>query len=374
MGHTRLYHIEAIESEYRRIDSKWLKMQYQLMLWLVVAATVIETVMFFVLREMAAITASSQGYVIKYILTPFLCNLLLSAAATLAMRSGRLTDRKKVYTVSLLLAAMAFVLYTVHSVFYTLFLIFTIPMILTIVYGDQVLTGVTGLVCILGKAVSDLWLFWDPDRAPVLSTSDSATDFGLSLLLLALFYIICRFLIQVEQEKNNVGINLEQERQQYQEESMTDGLTRVWNRQALREAFQGIAREQENRRFFLAMMDLDDFKSLNDTYGHSQGDQYLKALGQVLLASASERAVPFRFGGDEFCVLFCGCTPREVQTRCGQIQEKFSQEGINRTCREVSISIGVAEYRRGERPVQLLDRADAALYRAKQEKGSVRIE
>lgn len=51
------------------------------------------------------------------------------------------------------------------------------------------------------------------------------------------------------------------------------------------------------------MMDLDDFKRLNDTYGHYQGDRYLKALGQVLRETRTDRVNAFRFGGDEFCVL-----------------------------------------------------------------------
>ena len=151
---------------------------------------------------------------------------------------------------------------------------------------------------------------------------------------------------------------------------VTGALTKVGNRQALRMAFQEMENQQE-QRFFLAMMDLDDFKSLNDTFGHSQGDQYLRALGLVLNGISTEKVLPFRFGGDEFCVLFCGCDPEEVREICDRVRRGFQKAKIHQTCREVSISIGVAEYRQGEKPVQLLDRADAALYQAKQEKGSV---
>ena len=189
-------------------------------------------------------------------------------------------------------------------------------------------------------------------------------------LLLLVFYMVCRVFIKIEREKNEVSINLEQERQRYQEASITDALTRVGNRQALRLAFQEMEDQQE-QRFFLAMMDLDDFKSLNDTFGHRQGDQYLRALGIVLNGISTEKVLPFRFGGDEFCVLFCGCVPEEVREVCVLIQRGFQKADVHRTFRNVSISIGVAEYRKGEKPAQLLDRADAALYQAKQKKGSI---
>ena len=357
--------IATIRDEYRRIDAKWLRMQYRLM-----AATVaVEIVMFFILRAIHAISASTGVYLLKYLVVPFGCNLLLCGTATLCMRSG-LPERRKAYAVSLLIAVMAMVVYTVHSVFYALFLVFVIPMLMTTVYGDQRLTGITGLLCIVEKAVFDLFLKWDPVEPDVLSSGDSMADFGLSIVLLVMFYVACRVLITIEQEKNEVSINLERERQRYQEASVTDALTKVGNRQALRMAFQEMENQQE-QRFFLAMMDLDDFKSLNDTFGHSQGDQYLRALGLVLNGISTEKVLPFRFGGDEFCVLFCGCDPEEVREICDRIQRGFQKAEIHQTCREVSISIGVAEYRQGEKPVQLLDRADAALYQAKQEKGSV---
>lgn len=361
--------IATIRDEYRRIDAKWLRMQYRLMLWLTAVTVAVEIIMFFILREIGAITASTGVYLLKYLVIPSGCNLLLYGMAALFMRSG-LSNQKKAYGVSLLIAVMAMVVYTAHSVFYALLLVFAIPMLLTTVYGDQRLTGITGLLCIVEKAVSDLFLKWDPVEPDVLSSGDSIADFGLSMALLVVFYMLCRVLIKIEREKNEVGINLERERQRYQEASITDVLTRVGNRQALRMAFQEMEIQQE-RRFFLAMMDLDDFKSLNDTFGHSQGDQYLRALGLVLNGIATEEVLPFRFGGDEFCVLFCGCGPEEVREICARIQRGFRKAEVHQTCREVSISIGVAEYQKGEKPAQLLDRADAALYQAKQKKGSV---
>lgn len=366
--------IETIREEYRRIDGKWLRMQYQLMIWLVLATTVAEVVMFFILRQLQLIVAPPGLYLLKYLLTPLTCNLTLVQLAFLTMRSRRLQEETKVYTISLLLAVMAFVIYTIHSVFPALFAVFAVPMMFTIIYGDQRLTAVTALTCLVEKTVSDLFFFWDPERISVMTNSSTLADFGLSVGLLVVIYAICVFMILVEREKNEVAIKLEQERQRYQAEAMIDQLTGVWNRQALREMFTKMEQERSDKAFFLAMMGLDDFKNLNDTYGHSQGDRYLRAIGEVLLALADEQVVPFRFGGDEFCVIFSSCGAERVRGACRAIQECFARTDVNQICKPVSISIGVAEFREKEPPAQLLDRADAALYRAKEKKGSICFE
>ena len=365
--------IETIRKEHRRIDEKWLHRHYQLILWSALFVTIGELVMFFVLREIEQIKATRTLYLIKYLAVPAVGNFLLALAATLIIRSHA-GDRKKVYMVSLLMAGMAFLVYTIHAVFPAMFLVFTIPMILTVIYGIQRLTGITALFCIGGKALSDLLVYWDPMRPHILSTPNTAINFLLSLVLLTTVYGICAFMILAEQEKLNVVIQMELERQRYQEAAVTDQLTQVWNRQALRQMFQIMEAERTTQRFFLAMLDMDDFKSLNDTYGHRQGDQYLKSLGEALLALGGEQMVSFRFGGDEFCVVFCGCEPEQVQRLCESIQRRFAEAEINRRCRPVSISIGVAEFRLEERPAQLLDRADQALYRAKQNKDSICFE
>ena len=368
------HHLEQIQNEYRRIDSQWLHLQQRLMLWLTIVTAVMEVVMFFALRHFELLSSPAARYMVKYVLVPSLCDASLCAATVPLLRSRRLSERQKAWAVSLATALMAFVIYTVHAVFEAIFLIFTIPMVLTVVYGDQLLTGVTSAVCIASKIISDLFILWDAARSHVLATHESAIDFSLSLILLAVFYGICSFLLRVEREKNDVGIVLEQERQRYQEESLTDALTRVGNRQALRHAFQAMEEDESETPYCLAMMDLDDFKKLNDTYGHVQGDRCLQLLGRVLLTAAPHQGSPFRFGGDEFCILYRGLSLSQAQDACRQLQAHFAQESAAAGLRAAGISAGVARYRRGERPTHLLSRADEALYRAKQEKGIVCIE
>lgn len=152
------YHVEQIQSAYRRIDDKWLHMQYRLMLALVVVATALEAGMFFVLWELNVVKTSAGWYLVKYLVVPAGCNLVLSFLATILMR-GPFSERKKIYGLSLLMTVMAFVLYTIHATWNSLLLAFAIPMLVTVVYADQLLTGLVSVLCLAGKAVSDLLIF-----------------------------------------------------------------------------------------------------------------------------------------------------------------------------------------------------------------------
>lgn len=370
MRNNLFFSVETIQSEYRRIDEKWLRIQYRLLLWLAAFTPVAEICVFLLLRHLNSMDATPQFFLTKYLLIPLLYNGVLVAIATGFMRGG-LSERKKIYGVSVVTAAMAFGVYTFHSAFSSLYVIFIIPMVITVIYGDRHLTTFISVLCMLGKAVSDLFLFWDPSRPSALASANAVTDFCVSMLLMVLFYVVCWLLLNTEQAKNNVSLNLEQERLQYQKKSMTDALTQVGNRLALRAAFQAMEEQQRQYTFYLAMMDLDAFKQLNDTFGHNQGDQYLRVLGSALLEVSDQQVQPFRFGGDEFCILFCGRSLVEVRETCQKLQQRFSQAEIHRLCQPVTVSIGIAEYQPGEKPSLLLERADRALYQAKQEKGSI---
>lgn len=119
--------------------------------------------MFFVLGRIDAIAVSNTVYLVKYLLVPSACNLAVCTAAVLFMRSPW-SNTRKMYAISLLTVILAFLVCFFHAVFEPLFLVFTIPALLTTVYGDRKLTAITCGTCILGKTVSDLFLRSDPEK------------------------------------------------------------------------------------------------------------------------------------------------------------------------------------------------------------------
>ncbi len=148
--------------------------------------------------------------------------------------------------------------------------------------------------------------------------------------------------------------------------ALTDALTGLYNRHA---GEQAIAREAARSRrtgsgLSLALLDLDNFKQVNDVHGHEGGDTVLSEVGRILRTSFRASDLAIRWGGDEFLVVLpdvaqVGAAAFAERTRM-QV-EALSFSGVGR----VTLSAGVVEVGRGEDPFGALRRADANLYDAK---------
>lgn len=153
-------------------------------------------------------------------------------------------------------------------------------------------------------------------------------------------------------------------------EARTDALTLVGNRRAFEtDIAQCLADFRgAGKPFTLAMIDLDKFKRLNDTYGHQAGDEVLRGTGRVLRRVLCESDSISRYGGEEFAVLFNRATAIDVQrtlTRLRKTIAKTDFQGPNGKL-EVTVSIGAAQAAGEETQETIVQRADAALYASKE--------
>lgn len=148
----------------------------------------------------------------------------------------------------------------------------------------------------------------------------------------------------------------------WKEVSLTDSLTHLWNRRAL---LQHLLREinrarRHQRALSLLIVDIDNFKEINDRQGHTAGDQALKQVGRALTEAVRSIDWVSRYGGDEFVILLPE-TPRE---------ESFDvAERIRNTVKQklgLTVSLGLSLFPiHGQDPASLIDAADKALYTAK---------
>ncbi|MEK7415563.1 MAG: GGDEF domain-containing protein [Planctomycetota bacterium] len=115
----------------------------------------------------------------------------------------------------------------------------------------------------------------------------------------------------------------------------------------------------------VCMVDIDHFKRVNDTYGHTGGDSVLAAVAKVLLAGVRHEDIVARVGGEEFLILLPGTPPVGALQVAERLRVNCAALTVVAT--PVTISIGVASCRRDESAAELMARADAAMYRAKSE-------
>ena len=162
---------------------------------------------------------------------------------------------------------------------------------------------------------------------------------------------------------------LEGELRRLSDEVSTDVLTEVANRRGLMQAFElETARlERQGGELAIGMLDIDNFKKLNDTLGHSVGDMALKTLAGHVQKQLRSVDIVARFGGEEFVVLLPGVPVDEAQVTLTRLQRTLSASLFMHDGREVFVtfSAGVTRFRPGEALEAALERADEALYEAK---------
>ncbi|MDB6142968.1 MAG: diguanylate cyclase domain protein [Pseudomonas sp.] len=177
----------------------------------------------------------------------------------------------------------------------------------------------------------------------------------------------------MEQEAQGFRVHLEEQRQK----ALIDPLTTLPNRAAWGERLEkevGLWQKNKNE-LLLAMLDLDHFKRINDNYGHLAGDKVLKIIANELRKRLRPSDFMARFGGEEFVLLIPNTSVREGLALLEKLRKAieacpfhFKGEPVT-----ITVSMGLTAFRAGERSESVLQRADQALYRAKDE-GRNRIE
>jgi len=154
--------------------------------------------------------------------------------------------------------------------------------------------------------------------------------------------------------------------------SMQDHLTGAWNRRYLSEKFPEFAQFclDQKKPMHVAILDIDDFKGINDEFGHQFGDKILISVADIFVRLLERNGRLIRLGGDEFQIIYCGDNLDElIETAVAKLQQEFEQTGIA-TERVISLSAGIVSSEPGQFPdlEALYKAADSALYQEKHDR------
>jgi len=208
------------------------------------------------------------------------------------------------------------------------------------------------------------------DTAPIpiifVTAMQSTEDEEKGLLLGAVDYVTKPIRAPILVARIQTQIQLKKQHDSLVNMAMRDQLTNLFNRHYLLEtANHRVAKAmRDNFSISVLMMDIDHFKSINDTYGHPAGDTVLKALARVLKQECRDEDIVSRFGGEEFVVFLDDCDAQTAERIAERVRAKI--ETSRPESIEVTISIGVAELKNGKEGfADLIKRADDAMYQAK---------
>jgi diguanylate cyclase (GGDEF)-like protein len=182
-------------------------------------------------------------------------------------------------------------------------------------------------------------------------------------------------LLRLNRQLHKKTTNLERDRADIERLARTDPLTGLANRRQGDEWLRQLVAlaDPEGAPLACIMVDIDYFKAINDTFGHPTGDRVLRGAAQALAENVRPLDRLARVGGEEFLVLLPETDLAGARTLAERLRVAFSARVIPPLGRGLSASFGVAGFRRGESPDDLLARADDALLRAKRN-GRDRVE
>lgn len=352
---------QQVQEGYQSINNQWMKIQFKLLFYCMIISVILEGLMFFIIFNSGTLNCPIGEYWLKYVITPFVLNLFIVCIAFFVLKKEKIPIKAKQYIISALFVVLAFVLELMHSGFVAVLFVAIFPIIMTVMYEDQVLSLVIAAFAALTQPISGFCVFWDTQKLV-----DDSYKVNLIILLSATFctWLSCAFMINFAKMKRKIIVDNDMERFRLQRDINIDGLTGVKNKLAF------LARLDTKKADFkyvkyLAMLDLDHFKKINDTYGHMFGDDVLRCLGDALL-NIQCTAESYRYGGDEFCIVFFEKQLNDVIQEIKKAQVYLAENvKVPDERMKIFISVGIAAYSSEKTTNELLSQADEAMYKAK---------
>lgn len=226
---------------------------------------------------------------------------------------------------------------------------------------------IANVVFIIGMGVFILWV---TGVLPTTVPGEQILILGPVFESLLLSFSLAYKISLMERDRDR----LSKSRDKFRLASRMDGMTGLYNKKFL---LDQLGQEVESalgsgRPLCLLIMDVDNFKHYNDTYGHPEGDVVLKALSRVINDGIRQFDYACRYGGEEFCVIFPGTQPKDAFYVAERIRKEFAafhfyprpDEPVGVT---ISMGVGVGVGDGNDTPDTLLKKADTALYRAKEQ-------
>lgn len=257
-----------------------------------------------------------------------------------------------VYTI-LLISAFAGITVCVHTSVSMLPAMLLLPMMLTPLYRDHLMTFLQAVLVVFLYMAN--YFYFTPNTPYMLPQTPFSPFIDLCI------FISCTIVTCIILEKVNQDVVISEER------SKRDSLTHLYNHEAFYEELKYYQKEFEKTHipFSVIIADIDDFKKVNDTYGHSFGDEVIQKVGQLFLENSKKEGFSARYGGEEFSMLLPHDMPESIAEKIRADFAAFSFQTASGPV-HFTLSLGTAVYDHSYvNGSSFFEEADNALYQAK---------
>ncbi len=355
---------EKIERIYDEGQQRWRRALFAANLIFAGIIFLMELIMFFVFEVQGLREQPLGEYLFIYMFIPTTLNVIILAAGYILMQVFRSRQEVLTYVPLVQMTMICFVLTTIHHLFFVTFATFCFPVFISVIFHDQKLTRRLTLISVLCLTVM-IFL------GPRINDVDDRFLFSSYLIAVAIVLsanVLCDVLMQYEQQKDRKLEMLYRSRMEIMDQLKYDQKTGLHGHTSFQTGLKKLVDEAELRkRPAVAVLDIDDFKKVNDTYGHVKGDMVILELARIMRETCGDKYTAARFGGEEFAILFQNGTMDEYIRTVELIRQEMERTTFDFREEPVTISAGIAIWKRGWGTTEFFDRADEALYISKRQ-------
>ncbi|MFA6893858.1 MAG: GGDEF domain-containing protein [Synergistaceae bacterium] len=312
----------------------------------------------------SVLARSPDDYLRNYIVLPAIGLFALTFFADLFVRSHRFSLVSKEYLSLTLFVIFSFYLSLTHDIARVLLASFILPIFASTIFLNVKITR---------------WIFWISSLAVLLVGVKIYLSGKLDSNMLMQIFVVCfmflcsyllaKVLILYGRDNLRTLMLFDNKQQNMQEQLKLDPFTGLNNRKTFDDYLPRLVEKCQNtqKSLSLAIIDIDHFKSVNDLCGHAMGDRVILYLSQTLKNIQNENIRAFRIGGDEFSILFEGCSTEETYRICEAVRTQMESCPLRTANDErVTLSCGVVCTDPENADLEMLkNAADSALYAAK---------
>lgn len=351
---------------FERTYDKWKWFVFKANVYVAALSLVVGLIEYLLLKEQGLPVNREDYYRLCYVLLPLLYHLVVIGGGFLLMKRCHFTERNGDYVPMLQLLLICIGNTVINHEYPIVAASLCFPIFVSIIFDNPRMTRNIWLLSHIGLvALYVQKRFTGFFRG---AEDDHFTEelFVTGSMLLAA-YITGNILAGFQAEKKKIMESMYQHELQLKEELNKCPKTGLLNSSAFQNR---LYRETEKSRFTgwalrLLIMDMDNFKRINDIYGHAKGDKVLILMADIIKKHFKAEEFPSRFGGETFAVIVREGTVPDLKSRMDAMNRDFQTQLFTYIDEPVTISVGIAEWKQGMTDEQLFDCADKALQRAR---------
>ncbi len=348
----------------REMNARWRSELFKICVLFAAFGTIAEIGIYWYDASHRSLFLPPLFYRFRFLYIPAALNFLVLVLTYACLKGRRLSDSAKNACACLLIYFLCANTQVIHYVYGPLLMLPAVAIFMTVLFANPHITN-----GIFAASLASLALAWW-QAAHELRKGDPylTTDALLAALVMLVTYLAARLLIRYVSEQLHYILASNQRQQQLIEECNMDPLVGIGNRRALSQRMEQLLHAPGEKKCYMLMMDIDEFKAINDSYGHICGDKALIELGAKIKGCADEPGIwGFRYGGDEFVLLFEGFEKEEVCLRAERLQNFFSIPAMDASHpgQTITISGSIIELSPEWDAEACIEKGDRALYTAK---------